>query len=380
MTQLVKIGSNSVSFLRNFLSDNLPKSIFLVTGKESFIGSGAHDKLEPILSPYNYYRFYDFEENPKVEDVERGIRLFNSNECDLIIAVGGGSVIDMAKLINIFHSKNSDLSPYILSEATDDNVVPFVALPTTSGTGSEATHFAVVYVDKKKYSVANNLLLPDLALIDPSLTFSASPYLTAVTGLDAFAQAIESFWSVNSTDESHSYSIEAAKLIWNHLPSAVNENSKEAKNILSKASHLAGKAINIAKTTAPHALSYGFTTNLKMAHGHAVSLFLPFFIDYHTNVNEENCNDVRGINWVKGTMMHLSHSLDIEIEQLASTTVSFMKKCNISIDYKKLNISDQQFKQAIGNYSEERLRNNPVKVDNEILDTLYESKFNRPEI
>jgi alcohol dehydrogenase class IV len=118
MIQDVKIGSNSVSYFKSFLSDNLPKSIFLVTGKDSFFGSGAHDKLEPILRPYKYCRFHDFEDNPKVEDVERGIDLFKTNKCDLIVAVGGGSVIDMAKLVNIFHSEKGDISPYILNAET----------------------------------------------------------------------------------------------------------------------------------------------------------------------------------------------------------------------------------------------------------------------
>ncbi len=376
MIQNVKIGSNSVSHFKSFLSDNPPKSIFLVTGKDSFFSSGAHDKLEPLLRPHKYCRFHDFEENPKVEDVERGIKLFETNKCDLIVAVGGGSVIDMAKLVNIFHSEKGDISTYILSAKTNDNVVPFVAFPTTSGTGSEATHFAVVYVHGKKYSVANFRLLPDLVLIDSSFTFSTSPYLTAVTGLDAFSQAIESFWSVNSTEESRSYSLEAAKIIWKNLPLAVNGNSIEAKQLMSMASHLAGKAINIAKTTAPHALSYGFTTNLKIAHGHAVSLFLPFFMDYHTKVSKENCNDVRGVNWIKETMLNISKILEVEIEQLASETLRFINSCNISIDYGELNISGQQFEVSIGAINEERLRNNPAIVDQGILKNLYKSKFN----
>jgi len=377
MIQDVKIGQNSLSYLKSFLSDNQPNSIFLVTGKDSFFASGAHEKLEPVLKSYNYYRFYDFEENPKVEDVERGIEKFNLNSCDLIIAVGGGSVIDMAKLVNIFHSEKDDISSCILSAETKGKMLPLVAVPTTSGTGSEATHFAVVYVRRKKYSVANTLLLPDLVIIDPSFTFSASPYLTAVTGLDAFSQAIESYWSINSTEESQKYSIEAAKVIWNNLPSAVNENSFKAKQLMSKASHLAGKAINIAKTTAAHALSYGFTTNLKIAHGHAVSLFLPFFMDYHTKVSEENCNDTRGMNWVKESMLNIVKSLDLEIEQLGSETLRFINRCNISIDYSELNISRQLFDQSIGDFSEERLKNNPLSVDEVVLKGLYKSKFNR---
>jgi len=379
MKQDLKIGDNAVYSLKRFLSDHMPKSIFLVTGKDSFFNSGAQTKLEPLLANYKYFRFYDFEENPKVEDVEKGIELFNFHSCDFIIAVGGGSIIDMAKLVNAFHSEKGDISQLVLQAATITDVVPFVAVPTTSGTGSEATHFAVVYVKRKKYSVANKLLIPSLAIIDPSFTFLASPYLTAVTGLDAFSQAIESYWSINSTEKSQSYSLEAAKVIWNHLPAAVNSDSLDSRQMMSKASHLAGKAINIAKTTAPHALSYGFSTNLRMAHGHAVSLFLPFFMDFHIKATKDNCNDVRGINWVREAMVNISNILEVEAEQLATETLRFINRCKISIAYKELNISQQLFEQSIGDFSEERMKNNPVKVDHEVLKALYNSKFNNSE-
>ena len=367
MTQLVKIGNTSTSYLKNFLSENLPKSIFLVTGKNSYFGSGANDKLGPILSPYSYFRFCDFEENPKVEDVERGVELFNSYKCDLIIAVGGGSTIDMAKLINIFHSRKDDLSPYILSADPNFDVVPFVALPTTSGSGSEATHFAVVYVDKKKYSVANNNLLPDIVLIDPSFTYSALPYLTAVTGLDAFAQAIESYWSVNSTDESQLYSKKAIKMIWENLPSAVNENSKKAKNELSKASHLAGKAINIAKTTAPHAFSYPFTSFFKIPHGHAVSLTLSYFLKYNFNVTKSDCNDPRGSVYVKNKVFEILSFIDAgSIDAGAQKIENFIDNLGVAQKLSKLGISQNNLKSnIIDEVNLERLNNNPRKVNRE---------------
>jgi len=364
MIQDVKIGNNSVSFLKNFLSNNLPKSIFLVTGKDSFFASGAYNKLEPILSPYNYCRFFNFEENPKVEDVERGIELFSSNRCDLIIAVGGGSVIDMAKLVNIFHSKKGDISPYILSSETKGNVLPFVALPTTSGTGSEATHFAVVYVQKKKYSVASCLLLPNIVLIDPSFTYSGSPYLTAVTGLDAFAQAIESLWSVNSTDESQMYSKEAIKIIWNNLPSAVNENSIKAKNYMSEASHLAGKAINIAKTTAPHAFSYPFTSFLNIPHGHAVSLTLPFFINYNFHVTDSDCNDPRGTLYVKSKIFEIFSIIEAtDVDTGFIKIDNFIKNLGVERNVSKLGVNNKLISNIIDNVNLERLSNNPRKVN-----------------
>lgn len=375
MAQVVKFGNKSVSFLKKILSDNLPRKIFLVTGKNSFINSGARDNLEPILNNYCYFRFFDFESNPKVEDVERGVYLFNQNKCDLIIAVGGGSVIDMAKLINIFHSEKGDLSPYIISNTTKGGVVPFVALPTTSGTGSEATHFAVVYVDKKKYSVANNLLLPDIVLINPSFTFNASPYLTAVTGLDAFSQAIESYWSVNSNKESKEFSKKAIKIIWNNLPLAVNKNDNKAKERISLASHLAGKAINITKTTAPHAISYPFTTYYAIPHGHAVALTLSYFMEYNYNVNKFDCNDPRGSEYVKKSIEEILNFINLSSIKKGVVKINeFLNKVGIDKNLTNLKISKDEIEfKILKNINIERLNNNPRKLNfNDIYNYLIE--------
>ena len=221
MHQIVKFGSKSLDYLNNYLKDLKPKNILLVTGKKSFCDSGAKKKISYILKKYNYYRFSDFEENPKIEDVEKAIGYFKSNNCDLIIAIGGGSVIDIAKLINFFNKKSKPYISYFKHSFKNKYKSPIVAIKTTAGAGSEATHFAVVYVNKIKYSIANSNLLPDISLIDHNFLKSQSKYQIIVSGLDAFCQGIESFWSVNSNIESEVYSTKAIKYSWNYLIKAV---------------------------------------------------------------------------------------------------------------------------------------------------------------
>ena len=170
------------------------------------------------------------EENPKIEDVERGVQIFNKNKCDLIIAVGGGSVIDMGKLINFFHTKISPFFQHFSDELKSDEVVSLVAIPTTAGTGSEATHFAVVYYNSVKYSIASQLLVPNFVIINPCFTYSINAYLTAVTGLDTLSQAIESHWSTGSTKESKTYSKKAIILAWNNLKDAVKDRKSTRLN------------------------------------------------------------------------------------------------------------------------------------------------------
>ena len=182
---------------------------------------------------------------------------------------------------------------------------------------------------------------------------------------------------MNSTEESIRYSKQAVKLIWDNLLKATNKNDALARQNLMKASYLAGKAIDIAKTTGAHALSYGFTTYYNIPHGHAVSLFLPNFVKVHVNVKEENCNDKRGVNWVVNIMNEISSLLNIKLEELADVIADFINKCGLIIDFKKLNISKLDYEKALENFNKDRLGNNPVKVDNLFLTNLYDSELNK---
>jgi alcohol dehydrogenase class IV len=160
---------------------------------------------------------------------------------------------------------------------------PLIAIPTTSGTGTEATCFAVVYIDKTKYSLKHSSILPDYTIIDPTLTHAMPPLVTAATGMDALAQAIESYWGVKSTHESQAYAREAITLTLAYLKAAC-QNEVEARDAMSRAANLAGKAINLTETTACHAVSYPITSYFNVPHGHAVALTLASMFGYINNL------------------------------------------------------------------------------------------------
>jgi alcohol dehydrogenase class IV len=170
------IGKNSLDNIRPIISEIGAKKILLVTGKDSYKQSGSEDRLAPYLDNMITRRFFDFEVNPNIKDVQAGIDIILSFKPDLVIAIGGGSVIDMAKLINIFSAhvnKEREIREFVnKSSSVKRKGLPLIAIPTTSGTGSEATHFAVVYIKNKKYSFAHKYVLPNFAIIDPSLSYS----------------------------------------------------------------------------------------------------------------------------------------------------------------------------------------------------------------
>ena len=166
-------------------------------------------------------------------------------------------MIDMGKLINVFSSHTKKRVEIIKGKKKlNKRLNTFIAIQTTAGSGSEATHFAVVYYKNKKYSLADKNLIPDLAIVDFFFTKSLNKYVTACSGFDALSQAIESYWSVNSNAKSKMFSEKAIKILKKNLVQVVNRPTRKNREAVMLASHLAGKAINITKTTAPHALSY----------------------------------------------------------------------------------------------------------------------------
>ncbi|RLE23409.1 MAG: alcohol dehydrogenase, partial [Actinobacteria bacterium] len=173
-----------------------PVRVMLFTGGASYLTSGAFAVIEPLLAGFPISRISDVRPNPTLESVTDAVERCRVFDPDLIVAVGGGSVIDLAKSVRVLAPQEATLRSVITGDAAIDRTgVPLIAIPTTAGTGSETTHFSVVYVDGIKHSFASETIRPDFALLDPQLTYSAPPSVTAATGLDALSQAMESLWS-----------------------------------------------------------------------------------------------------------------------------------------------------------------------------------------
>jgi len=374
MNQHEYMEKGSIKNVEDILKSIKPKKIFLVTGKTSYYKSGANRILEPLLENYSVTHFMNFSPNPKLKDIKKGIRIFKEG-FDLIIAVGGGSSIDTAKSINILSAQRGNPAEYVKKKVKiDRRGCPLIAIPTTAGSGSEATHFAVVYITGIKYSLAHEFILPEYAIVDPLLTLSMPKSLTASTGMDAFSQAMESCWSITSTKESRLYAEKAIKLILSNIKESVNTRSVESRNAMSEAAHLAGKAINISKTTASHALSYILTSRFGIPHGHAVALTLGQVLQYNAGVTENDCNDRRGKEHVKKIINKVLSILNCSTPREAKIMIQIMmKEIGLETDIKKLGITYDDIESIINNVNYERLRNNPRKFkDIESLRSLFQ--------
>ncbi len=365
MQQKIVSGIMAIEKLTDHLKQLQPTNLFLVTCNSSFTLCGGKRKLESILKPYHTIHYHDFQNNPNSHDLDNALNAFQNNQCDYIIGIGGGSAMDLAKATAILASQTNQSESYITGNSKlTERTIPLTLIPTTAGTGSEATHFSVIYIDKTKYSLAHASMLADQVILDAELTMSLPKYITASTGMDALCQAIESFWSVNSTDESRNYSKEAIQMILKHLAPAVNQPNTEHREMMLRASHLAGKAINIAQTTASHALSYPMTSYFNIAHGHAVALGLIHFITFNAALNDSNCQDPRGLEFAQNIQielhqcMHASNAKEAQaiIQDLMKQIVLKQYLSDFGIDHKGI---DLLIKNGL---SPHRVKNNPKKV------------------
>ncbi len=374
MSQKLISGLGSISKLIKLLSDKKVSNILLVTGKNSFKSSGAEEALAPMFDLFNVIRFKDFDVNPKFEDALKGTSIARINNIDAVVSIGGGSVIDISKLILAFLAPNQNPKNIVMGiQKPISSKIPHYSIPTTAGTGSESTHFAVVYLEKIKYSVSADFLTPDMAILDSELIISNSPKQKAFNGLDALAQAIESHWAAGSNKESRSYSRKAIPTLYKFLPKVVAGDAE--KNDYQKfmfAANLAGKAINISKTTSPHAFSYSFTSKYGIPHGHAVWLTLPKIFEIHLNTFDINKLNLKSYEGFRDSLTEILSLLDIKEDRLLIELNKLLVNLGLEFSMEKLGLSSKSARREIANdVNLERLKNNPVSLSEKDIQEIF---------
>ena len=375
--QTIKVCNDLTSEITNIIEELNAERIFIVTGKSSFTISGAKEHIKEALKKKSVKIFNNFSPNPSINEVILGAKMLSDFQGDLIIAIGGGSALDIAKVINLMSthqlSSHQVLSNDLPNKLIEDaELLPLVAIPTTGGTGSESTHFAVIYKDYNKYSVAYSKMLPKFVYLYPQLSKTNDLYATACQGFDALSQAIESYWSRGSTIESRKYARRAIKIILNNIKKAVHSpDSKNRKNMMI-AANLSGRAINITKTTAPHALSYSITKEYGLPHGHAVALTLGAFFKLHSNLLINSNNKSRTKTLIKNM-----NSLEKIIKQFSSKgsylyLYKLMSDCGLEYKLDILGInSEKKIKEIINSVNVERLNNHPLNLKREDLLSIF---------
>lgn len=257
----------------------------LVITSNGFVKRGLIERLKTLTNDIIYV-FTDVKSHPEFKDLELDYEAIHKNEFELILAIGGGSVLDASKYFSVYNEKKE--SKFVTNlikgniEKKDYKTIPIISVPTTAGTGSEITPWATIWdmQEKKKYSLHLPELFSQIALYDSSLTISVPKDITIQTGLDTLSHALESIWNKNANPITINYAIKSAKIIMKYLPLLVNDlQNLEYRTEILKACMYAGLAFSNTQTAIAHAMSYYITANKGVPHGIACSFTLPILID-----------------------------------------------------------------------------------------------------
>jgi len=367
------IGKNCLENIKFIIKEKKIKKILILAGKNSFKISGAQERLEKILSNITHRTFFKTNELPNLLDLKKFIAIINSFKPDLIVAVGGGAVLDLAKTSSCLFRENNLEENIKNSTYKIKKVCPVVAIPTTAGSGAEATSNAVIYIDKIKYSIESSKIKPDYILVDTELVMSAPASVAAAAGMDAIAQAIESLISKKSTPESVEFSKKSLEYSLPSFENHINRKNFENTYRMSLAALNAGKAINISKTTAPHAVSYPFTSYFGIKHGHAVVLTLPdFFILNFKNLKHAKVNfDLEKRFKIIFKVFKVTNIFNLEkkIKKISENT-------GLELNFNKLKINKKnQINVILRNINTQRLANNPIDIQVHDIEKILLSKI-----
>ena len=277
-----------IPFELNTLGSKRP---MIITDK----GVRTNNLLAPIEAAFEStdieigFIFDDVPPDSSLETVRTAAQIYRANNCDAIIAIGGGSVIDTSKATNILVSEGGDdLMKYSGAHNLPRPLKPFFVIPTTSGTGSEVTLAAVISDNQKglKIPFASNYLMPNAAILDPRMTQTLPPHLTAMTAMDAMTHAVEAYTCLAANPISDAYATAAIKKISNNLFDVLdNPTDAQGRLELAQASTMAGIAFSNSMVGIVHSLGHALGAVAHLPHGLCMNLFLPYVLEYNKDVN-----------------------------------------------------------------------------------------------
>ena len=330
------------------------RSRVLVVCNRSMRRLGIAGRIVEDLGPGRSVLFDGAVPYPTPELVDQVVDICRSGPCDAVIAVGGGSTLDLGKSVAALSSGGGRTIDYLAEDTRLEGPgLPFVAVPTTAGTGSEVTPWATIWdmTAGRKYSLEHPAMFPKHAIVDPELAVSLSPVVTACAGMDALTQAVEAYWSKRSQPISDLYALGAISRIMGNLEDAHGSGQLNARTAMAEGSLMSGLAFSNTKTTICHSLSYPMTAMFGVSHGQAVSITLPAFLLWNGDTIQARLPAL------------LAAFGAASLEDAATRIRSLMTNVGLSVNLRGLGIGDDEIETVLeqGFYAD-RADNNPKSV------------------
>ncbi|MGG0383318.1 iron-containing alcohol dehydrogenase [Priestia filamentosa] len=318
---------------------------------------------------------------PPFENLEQMITGLQGKDYDLLVGVGGGSALDITKVLSIMLTNEENVRDFVGIEKVQNEGVPTILVPTTSGTGSEVTYNAIFtdLRDQVKKGIVSAYLLPKVAIVDPELTLTVPPSVTAATGMDALVHAIESYTAIRAGELTDGIALHAIKLISRSLRKAVyNGKDLKAREDMAMGSLLAGISLGNAGVGAVHALAYPLGGKFKVPHGVANSLLLPFVIKYNAVADLEKFAEVAKAMGENVEGLSLREAADCAVQALAKLS----QDVGIPSTLKEVGVTAEDIPGLAEEASkiDRLLNNNPRWLTVKEIKKIYEEAYGTAEV
>lgn len=355
-----QIIGESLSTLPEMLDRLGCRRVLLVLDRGAAEASGCLGSLRDAMGERFVGVFDAFTPNPSSDQPLNGAWGAVELGADTMLAVGGGSCMDVAK-VGALAAGAPERSAELVRGGPSAGARPLciVAVPTTSGTGSEATHFAAIYVEGKKVSVAHPGMRPRAVVLDAGLHVAMPSFVAATTGLDALCQATESIWAVGATPGSRAAALDAQARIVAHLVSSVRATGRADREQMMLGAHLAGRAINISKTTAAHALSYELTTRFGIAHGLGVALTFGHVAAFNAGVTPDDCAHPAGAEHARRGVLDACAAFGVAPGDMPERMRDLLGALDLPATLRAAGVPREALPQMAGAADTVRLSNNP---------------------
>lgn len=371
------MGEGSVSIVGEESKKLNAKKALIITDKEMIkfnITKAAEDSLKKESIDVTY--FDEVTSEPTIEIVERAILKAREDQVDIVIGVGGGSVLDATKVVACVTKKAGTVREYMLKtkEIVEEHL-PFILVPTTSGTGAEVNSGAVIIDEKENAKKSVKNVLPNLAIIDSQLTLSLPPKLTAYTGIDALCHAMGSYITKNANPLTEAIAIESIYLVSKYLRRAVMDGQdKEARYAMSVAASIGMIARVNSGGGAVHGMAYPLATNYHISHGLSIALMMPYVMAYNVESNEKK-------------FVRIAEAMGEKIENIPEGKAamkaidairSLLEDCGVQLGLKRFGVKKEDFAdfaEQVYKFSYRHIERNPRFLSKEAIIRIYEDAF-----